>query len=247
VHCAGTSLVGPSVTDPAEYYDNNFYRTKCLLDNMREWLPNTRIIFSSSASVYGSPLLTPCHEVDPVLPISPYGQSKAMIEWMLQSYHRAYQLPYVAFRYFNACGADSTARHGQAPGASHIIARVLECLRDDREFTMFGRNYPTTDGTCRRDYVHVQDIADAHVAACENLVPNGIYNLGLNTAHSNQEIVYMAQKITGRNLRLVEGEQRAGDPAELVACADLIQAQSNWRPRYQIHDMITHAWRWYLR
>ena len=112
VHCAGTSLVGPSVTDPAEYYDNNFYRTKCLLDNMREWLPNTRIIFSSSASVYGSPLLTPCHEVDPVLPISPYGQSKAMIEWMLQSYHRAYQLPYVAFRYFNACGADSTARHG---------------------------------------------------------------------------------------------------------------------------------------
>jgi len=126
VHCAGTSLVGPSVTNPAIYYENNFVKTKQLLDFLIvNKMTSTRIVFSSSAATYGEPVMTPCQEIDPAEPISPYGQSKLMIEWMLASYGQAYGINSVAFRYFNACGADSQARHGQEPGATHIIARVL--------------------------------------------------------------------------------------------------------------------------
>ena len=126
IHCAGSSLVGPSLARPADYYNNNFVKTKILLDRIRDRRLNTRVIFSSSAACYGEPVITPCQEEDPCEPISPYGQSKLMIEWMLQSYRRAYGLDFIAFRYFNACGADSQARHGQVAGATHIIARVLE-------------------------------------------------------------------------------------------------------------------------
>ena len=126
IHCAGTSLVGPSIESPREYYQNNVVNTMVLLDYLLEHVPEARFVFSSSAAVYGIPLLTPCQEVDPCDPISPYGESKRMVEQMLISYNRAYKLDYVALRYFNACGADSKGRHGQEPGATHIIARVLE-------------------------------------------------------------------------------------------------------------------------
>jgi UDP-glucose 4-epimerase len=247
VHCAGTSLVGPSMSDPDLYYQNNFVKTKILLDHLRERSPHTRFVFSSSASVYGNPVMVPCQEVDPIMPISPYGESKAMIEWMLASYQRAYGTQSVVFRYFNACGADSENRHGQAPGATHIIARVLESIRDDRPFTMFGRDYPTKDGTCVRDYVHVQDIADAHVMACEGRIPADVYNLGSNRGYSNQEIVNIAQHVTGRTVQIVDGAARAGDPADLVASVDHVHRQSAWRAKWNVHDIIQHAWAWYTR
>ena len=246
IHCAGTSLVGPSVKHPNDYYANNFVKTKRLADFVIQALPQTRLIFSSSAAVYGEPVLTPCHEVDPAQPISPYGQSKLMVEWMLESYRKAYGLDYVAFRYFNACGADPQGRHGQAPGATHIIARVLESIRDNQEFTLYGNNYPTPDGTCVRDYVHVSDIAQAHVLALSQVVHSGIYNLGSNTGTSNQEIIDAAQRITGRRLQVKIDNRRDGDPAVLTASAEKFTELTPWRT-HSLDDMIDHAWKWYVR
>jgi UDP-glucose-4-epimerase GalE len=247
VHCAGTSLVGPSIANPAEYYINNVTKTLHLLEFISNAMPKTRLIFSSSAAVYGEPIMTPCHEVDPREPVSPYGESKLMVEMMLESYHRAYELDYVAFRYFNACGADIQARHGQEPGATHIIARVLESLRDNTPFTLYGTNYPTEDGTCVRDYVHVQDIADAHVSALYNNLKPGVYNLGTSKGTSNAEIITAAERITGRKLNVIAGEQRTGDPAVLTAGSDKFgMVYKDWQ-KYTLDDMITHAWKWYVR
>jgi UDP-glucose 4-epimerase len=246
IHCAGTSLVGPSMTNPADYYNNNVVKTLKLLDVVSRALPRTRVIFSSSAAVYGEPVLCPCEEIDPTCPISPYGESKLMIEMMLQSYHKAYGLDYVAFRYFNACGADPQARHGQEPGATHIIARVLESIRDQQEFTLYGMDYPTADGTCVRDYIHVDDIAQAHVLALSTVVPSGVYNLGSNTGTSNQQIIDAAARITDRPLTVSLGTKRAGDPPELTASADKFNKLVSWR-QYNLDDMIQHAWAWYVR
>jgi len=246
VHCAGTSLVGPSIKYPSDYYYNNVVKTLNLLNIMMSAIPRTRFIFSSSAAVYGEPVMTPCHEVDPREPVSPYGESKLMVEQILASYHRAYGLDYVAFRYFNACGADSQGRHGQEPGATHIIARVLESVRDDTEFVLNGVEYPTPDGTCVRDYVHVQDIARAHVAAlCRQTVPTGVYNLGSTAGHSNRQIIAAATEITGKPVNVQLGNSRTGDPAVLTADSNQFdQLVVNWR-QYHLRDMISHAWAWY--
>ena len=247
IHCAGSSLVGPSLARPADYYNNNFVKTKTLLDRIRDRRLNTRVIFSSSAACYGDPVITPCQEEDPCEPISPYGQSKLMIEWMLQSYRRAYGLDFIAFRYFNACGADSQARHGQASGATHIMARVLESLRDDKEFTLNGTDYATADGTCVRDYVHVEDIADAHVRALDRNIAADVYNLGTKTGANNREIITTAERITGRELRVVEGGKREGDPAQLTASADRWHRVTGWSHRFSLEQTIQHAWTWYTR
>jgi UDP-glucose 4-epimerase len=247
VHCAGTSLVGPSIKNPEEYYDNNVVKTIALLDLVRKALPRTRVIFSSSASVYGTPIMNPCHEVDPREPISPYGESKLMIEMVMASYHQAYGLDYVAFRYFNACGADSRARHGQEPGATHIIARVLESMRDLQPFTLNGTDYPTDDGTCVRDYIHVEDIARAHVLALDKTVDAGIYNLGTAEGTSNAEIIDTARTVTGQPIEVVVGPQRTGDPAMLTASPDKFnRICPNWK-QHNLNDMIRHAWAWYNR
>jgi UDP-glucose 4-epimerase len=245
IHCAGTSLVGPSITNPQVYYANNFVRTQRLVDHLMIAKWQGRFIFSSSAATYGTPVMTPCQEVDPTEPISPYGQSKLMIDWMLESYHRAYNLDYVSFRYFNACGADPTARHGQEPGATHIIARVLESMRDGQTFTLNGTDYDTADGTCVRDYIHVADLAQAHINAMVPGIPSGIYNLGTSTGISNQEIINTAQTITGKTLNVQTGPKREGDPAVLTADAAKFIKVSGWEPQYELHDIIGHAWAWY--
>jgi UDP-glucose 4-epimerase len=246
IHCAGTSLVGPSMTNPAEYYNNNFVQTKRLCDWLIQQKIQTRLIFSSSAATYGSPIMTPCQEVDPAEPISPYGESKLMIEWMLKSYHRAYGLDYVAFRYFNACGADSQIRHGQAPGATHIIARVLEALRDHSDqFVLNGTDFETKDGTCIRDYIHVEDLANAHVLAMNSSIPSDIYNLGTNTGYSNLQIIHGAIGVTKQDLSYNVGPRKDGDPAVLTADASKFISVSKWRPKYDIQDIILHAWQWY--
>lgn len=248
IHCAGTSLVGPSMTNPAEYYDNNFVRTKILCDFMVREKIYARLIFSSSAAAYGNPVINPIAEVDPKEPISPYGQSKLMIDWMLESYQRAYGLDYVSFRYFNACGADSQARHGQRPGATHIIARVLEAMRDNSgEFVLNGTDFETEDGTCVRDYIHVEDLARAHILAIDSAVPSGVYNLGTNTGYSNLQILQKAIAVTKRDLVYDVGARRPGDPAILTADATKFMQVSDWQPRWGIEDIIRHAWAWYTK
>jgi UDP-glucose 4-epimerase len=247
IHCAGTSLVGPSMQDPAEYYNNNVVKTLKLLDIVRRSLPRTRFVFSSSAATYGEPVMTPIDESFPELPVSPYGESKLMIDMMLQSYHRAYNLDYVSFRYFNACGADPQGRHGQEPGATHLIAKFLEATRDDGNFKIYGVDYPTADGTCIRDYVHVDDIARAHALALYHKIPAGVYNLGSNQGHSVKQVMERAMAITGKRPEIQFGAARAGDPAKLTATSakfDLVAGA--WR-HHDLDDMIQHAWNWYVR
>jgi UDP-glucose-4-epimerase GalE len=246
IHCAGTSLVGPSIQYPSDYYNNNVAKTLHLLNIVLNALPKTRFIFSSSAATYGTPTASlPCQETDTLKPISPYGESKMMVEQILAAYNRAYGLDYVAFRYFNACGADPQGRHGQEPGATHIVARVLESIRDNQEFVLNGNNYDTPDGTCVRDYVHVADIAQAHVSALSKTIPSGIYNLGASTGTSNQQIIDAAEQITSKKVKITIGPAREGDPGVLVADADKFNKLVNWR-RYSLNDVIQHAWKWYV-
>lgn len=247
VHCAGTSLVGPSVQDPAEYYNNNVAKTLKLLDIVRKSLPKTKFIFSSSAATYGEPIITPIDESFATLPLSPYGESKLMIDMILQSYHKAYGLDYVSFRYFNACGADPQGRHGQEPGATHLIARILEATRDEGTFKIYGVDYPTTDGTCVRDYVHVEDIARAHALAIYHKIPAGVYNLGSNQGTTVKQVVERAMAITGKRPEIMFGAARGGDPAKLTATSakfDLMVGA--WR-HHDLDAMIQHAWNWYVR
>jgi len=247
IHCAGTSLVGPSITHPGDYYTNNVVKTLHLLDFLCNAMPRTKFIFSSSAATYGEPIMNPCHEVDPCEPVSPYGDSKLMIDMILKSYHRAYGLDYVSFRYFNACGADPQGRHGQEPDATHVIARLLEATRDEGTFKIYGVDYTTDDGTCVRDYVHVDDIARAHALALYHKIPAGIYNLGSNSGTSVKQIVEHAQAVTGKMPTIQFGAARAGDPPILTASADKFNLVAGaWR-HHDLDAMIQHAWNWYVR
>ena len=247
IHCAGTSLVGPSMQDPAEYYNNNVAKTLRLLDIIRKSLPRCRFVFSSSAATYGEPMISACYESDNCVPLSPYGESKLMIDMMLESYHRAYNLNYVSFRYFNACGADPKGRHGQEPGATHLIAKLLEATRDDGQFRIYGDDYPTTDGTCIRDYVHVEDIARAHALALDLKIPAGIYNLGSNQGTSVKQIMDRARKLIGKMPYIGVEERRPGDPPELTATSKKFDVVAGaWR-YHDLDAMIQHAWTWYVR
>lgn len=246
IHCGGTSLVGPSVANPALYYENNFVKTKHLVEHIITKRRPIRFIFSSSSSVYGEPVMVPCREEDPPLPLSPYGESKYMIEMMLNAYAQAYNLDIVMLRYFNVCGADPLGRHGQDPGATHIIARVLESLRDDQPFTLFGNDYPTPDGTCIRDQVHVQDVARLHLQAISKDFVSSIYNVCSTGGASNREIILAAERITGKKLNLQEKPRREGDPSRLIGNSDRLRAQG-WQPQHTLEDMIQHAWHWYVR
>jgi UDP-glucose 4-epimerase len=245
VHCAGTSLVGPSKANPQEYFHNNVGKTLAMLDSLIELEQRPRVIFSSSASVYGDPVMTPCEEIDPVAPISPYGQSKLMIEWFLESYAVAYGLDFVAFRYFNAAGADAQGRHGQEPGATHIVARALESVINGTEFICNGNEYDTEDGTCVRDYVHVSDIANAHVIAVDTAVPPGTYNLGNSSGHSNLTVIKEVESVTGKTVNLKFGPAREGDPATLTANSNKFSNATGWQAKYTLTDIVAHAWDWY--
>jgi UDP-glucose 4-epimerase len=192
--------------------------------------------------------MNPCHEVDPCEPISPYGESKRMIEQILESYHKAYGLDYVAFRYFNACGADPQGRHGQDTDATHLIARLLEATRDGKKFSINGDNYPTDDGTCVRDYIHVDDIAHAHILALNPEIKSGVYNLAEGTGTSVRQIIECAQEVVGKSPDIVVGPPRAGDPAMLTANPAKFDREIKqvWR-NYNLTDIIKHTWAWYVR
>jgi UDP-glucose 4-epimerase len=245
IHCAGTSLVGPSMVDPQAYYHNNVVRSQQLIQT---WVHSRNrrsvFVFSSSAAVYGQPINGQCHDQDPTVPINPYGQSKLMVEMMLRGWGWTHGLHWVAFRYFNAAGADEQGRHGQAAGATHILARALKCARDGGTFELYGQDYDTPDGTCLRDYVHVADIAAAHCQAAAGLVPAGHYNLGLGLALSNQQALDLVAQVTGRRLQITVGPRRAGDPA--VLCAVPSPKLTNfWKPAYHAQHMVEHAAQWY--
>lgn len=261
VHCAGTSLVGPSMTDPNGYWDNNVVKTLKLLDAVRGMDKKPAIMFSSSASVYGTPEGLPIKETARIQPISPYGNTKATVERILNDYSGAYGIDSVCFRYFNAAGAEPFNHDlGQEPGATHIVARALEASLKGRVFSIYGDDYPTPDGTCIRDYVHVWDIATAHVYAADYLerenkqgpqigrtAYNHVFNLGTNRGISNQQIVdYVAHKygLIGVNY----GQRRPGDPAELVADATEAGLWLGWSPVYStLEDIVDSAYRWYCR
>ena len=247
IHCAGTSLVGPSMTNPADYYNNNVAKTLKLLDIVKQSMPRCRLVFSSSAATYGEPIMNPIHEVDPKEPVSPYGESKLMIDMMLESYHRAYGTDYVSFRYFNACGADPKGRHGQEPGATHLIAKFLEAARDNGQFRIYGDDYPTTDGTCIRDYVHVDDIARAHALALYHKIPAGVYNLGSNQGTSVKQVMEAARTIVGNMPHVGTEARRAGDPPELTASPTKFDMVAGAWQHHDLNAMIQHAWNWYSR
>jgi len=260
VHCAGTSLVGPSMTDPGEYYDNNISKTIKMLNVVKDMPNKPLIMFSSSASVYGTPTpeQLPLAECEPKNPVSPYGNTKAMTETILNDYADAYGVRSVIFRYFNAAGAmPGTYDLGQEPGATHIVARILEASINGTAFTLYGSDYDTPDGSCIRDYVHVWDIAHAHVLAAiqytqvsiPTLESGGlcqIFNLGTNKGVSNFDIIKYVTSKYGLEQLMIQ-HRRPGDPDELVADANLAKSFLGWEPTYSIEEIIDSAYHWYTR
>ena len=241
VHCAGSSLVGPSIKDPGQYYDNNVGKTIKFLEHLSKWDNKPFVVFSSSAATYGIPESVPIKESEPKAPISPYGESKLMIEHILHDFDVAHNIKYFAYRYFNACGAD-TYQHelGPEPSDTHIIPKIFEAYQSNKAFRMFGTDYNTPDGTCVRDYIHVTDLALAHALACTQLVEGSeskIYNLGTNTGYSNQQLIDAFRKHVA-DIEVVEAERRIGDPDELIADASLIKQELGWEARYSDLDTI---------
>jgi UDP-glucose 4-epimerase len=219
---------------------------------MREARVN-RLIFSSTAAVFGEPIALPIDEQHPKNPVNPYGRSKLMVEQILEDYDRAYGLKSIIFRYFNAAGADPLSRVGERhEPETHLIPLVLEAIEGKRAaITLFGRNYSTPDGTCIRDYVHVSDLCQAHLLGLKFLLEHGnsrAYNLGNGQGFSVQEVIDVAKKITGKPLKVIESARREGDPARLIADASLAKQELGFSPRYSaLEQMVEHAWRWMLK
>lgn len=246
IHCAAASLVGPSVTDPAAYYANNVAGMLVLLDHMRKHNINN-FIFSSSSSVY-SDGQDAARENSILHPVNPYGRTKFIGEMILQDYCDAYGLNAVAFRYFNAVGAEPTSGLGQEPGATHIIARIIESQINCEKFQVYGNDYDTPDGTCIRDYVHVSDIARAHVMGIAWLLSNPgfyTYNIGSEQGYSVLEVLETVEIITGRAVNYEMQSRRAGDKAFTLADTALIQRDLRWQPIKNLRDIVSDAAAWY--
>ncbi len=252
LHFAALTYVGESVGHPDVYYRNNTAGTMNLLEAMRK-NKVAKLIFSSTAAVYGDPIRTPIDENHPQNPVNPYGRSKLMVEWMLRDHHAAFGLGFAALRYFNAAGSSFDGKIGEDHDPeTHLIPRVLLSITGEiPEMTILGTDWDTPDGTCVRDYIHVEDLADAHVLALEHLARGGAsnaWNLGTGTGHSVKEIIESAERVSGRKVRAVNGPRRAGDPAVLVASSEKIRSDLGWSPRHTKLDAIVgSAWRWIER
>ncbi len=249
MHFASFIQVGESVQDPAKYYQNNVANTLNLLNAMRAHNVQ-RFIFSSTAAIFGEPQYSPIDEKHPRQPINPYGRSKLMIEQALADYDHAYGLKSVCLRYFNAAGAHPDALLGERHDPeTHLIPLVLQAASGRRrEITVFGRDYDTPDGTCVRDYIHILDLAEAHWLALEYLDRGGAttaFNLGNGAGYSVEEVIRTVARVTGKQVPVVDGPRRDGDPAQLVADSSRIKSELGWVPAYADLDRIVeHAWAW---
>ena len=246
VNYGGYIQAGESVQQPGRYFANNIGGTITLLNAMVTY-GVTRFVFSSSAAVYGEPEVVPIPEDHPIRPVNPYGESKAIVERMLAWYQDAFGINHVSLRYFNAAGATDTKGEDHRP-ETHLIPIVLEAAYGQRQsVALFGTDYPTPDGTCIRDYIHVSDLAAAHLLALDRTeAGSGAYNLGSGTGSSNREIIEAARRVTGREIRVIEEARRPGDPAVLVASNALAKAELGWRIEYpDLDEIVASAWRWH--
>lgn len=245
VHFAGSIVVPDSVRDPLGYYLNNTVKTRQLLSSaVKAGVP--RFIFSSTAAVYGNPASQPVFEDAPAAPISPYGCSKLMSEWMLRDVHSAHGMQYVALRYFNVAGADPQGRTGQStPRATHLIKVACQAALGQRQgLEVYGTDYPTPDGTCLRDYIHVSDLAAAHVDALAHLRrggESGVFNCGYGKGYSVLEVIRAVERVNGAPLDVIYGPRRAGDPAAIVAGAARVRDVLGWTPRHEDLDFIVET------
>ena len=250
IHFAAFSLVGESVTNPLKYYENNLYGTKVLLDAMIETGVD-KIVFSSTAATYGEPENIPILESDRTCPTNPYGETKLAMEKMISWAAKAHGLHFVSLRYFNACGAHKSGKIGEAHNPeSHLIPLVLQVPNGKREFvSIYGNDYDTPDGTCIRDYIHVTDLAKAHILAVEYLMNGGesdIFNLGNGVGYSVKEVIETARKVTGHPIPAKEEARRAGDPARLVASGEKARKILGWEPEIKdLADIISSTWKWH--
>ena len=249
IHMAGDALVSESMGNPARYYRNNLLAGISLLEAMRD-AGVKPIVFSSTCAVYGVPERAPIDEHMPTSPINPYGESKLAFERALAWFHRAHGLKAVALRYFNAAGAGTRSGERHEP-ETHLIPLVLDAAAGERpSVTIFGDDYPTRDGTCVRDYIHVLDLADAHLLALDFLRRSEprmeIYNLGCGgEGYTNREVVNCAENVAGKKIPITAGPRRAGDPPVLVASSDKARRELNWKPtREKLEVIIADAWRW---
>ena len=252
IHFAASSLVGESMQDPFKYYDNNLYGTACLLEEMRLNGVN-KIVFSSTAATYGEPKNIPITEDDETNPTNSYGQTKLSMEKMMKWFDKAYGIKYIALRYFNAAGADTEGVLGEVHMTeTHLIPLILQVPLGKREYiSVFGNDYDTIDGTCIRDYIHVEDLASAHYLAVKSLL-NGdestVYNLGNGLGYSVSQVIDAAKKVTGYDIKVKFEGRRAGDPAKLVASSKKISKQLGWAPKYpQIEKIIQDAWNFHQK
>lgn len=247
---AAFSLVGESVEEPLKYFENNFYGTLCLLKAMKKYNVN-KIVFSSTAATYGEPENIPILESDKTFPTNPYGESKLAVEKMLKWCDKAYGIKYTALRYFNVAGAHSTGEIGEDHSPeSHLIPIILQVALGKREHIgIYGDDYPTADGTCIRDYIHVMDLADAHILALKRLNNGGeseIFNLGNGEGFSVKEVIEVARKVTKHPIPTIVSPRRAGDPAKLVASSEKAMKELKWSPKYNtLEKIIDTAWIWH--
>jgi UDP-glucose 4-epimerase len=250
MHFSAFSTVGESMTDPARYYVNNVANTLNLLETAREY-GVLSVIFSSTCAIYGVPEEIPITENHPRKPINPYGRSKLMIEEMLADYDAAYGLRHVSLRYFNAAGADPDREIGEwHEPETHLIPLVLDAAAGrNKDVKIFGTDYGTPDGTCIRDYIHVDDVAEAHLSALEYLRRNGksdAFNLGNGKGFSVKQVIETAQRVTGKGIKAVAVGRRPGDPPVLIGSAEKAGTVLNWRPRYpDLDTIIRTAWEWH--
>jgi UDP-glucose 4-epimerase len=249
MHFAAFSLVGESMQQPLKYYENNVAETVSLIDAMVRHNV-MRFIFSSTAAVYGDPEEIPIVEEHTCKPTNPYGASKLAVERILSDCDAAHGLKSICLRYFNAAGADAAGGIGEMHDPeSHLIPLVLKSAISGSPIKVFGTDYPTPDGTCLRDYVHVTDLAQAHLLALQALVdgaPSTAYNIGNSVGYSVRQVIDLAEKVTGRNIPVLEDARRVGDPAVLVANAGKIKRELGWRPKYEdLETIIDTAWKWH--
>ncbi|MGL4524028.1 MAG: UDP-glucose 4-epimerase GalE [Spirochaetia bacterium] len=248
MHFAAFIEVGESVEDPSRYYHNNVAKVLSLLDALIE-AKMGYFVFSSTAATFGEPQAEKINEQHPQQPINPYGNSKFMVEKILKDYEKAYGLKSVILRYFNAAGSDEQGLIGESHvPETHLIPKVLmAAVGSAPAITVFGDDYATPDGTCIRDYVHVYDLASAHLLALEHSIKtqqSNNYNLGSGSGYSVKQIIQSAQKVTGKNIPITLGPRREGDPSILIADAQKAQDVLGWRPLYTLDQIISSAWRW---